>query len=338
MPDPNEMRIGVRTHSAREDQLVRAAQIGAHGASLWVSAFEGFRDSFVPEIDELKAMRERYERHGLMWTGMGIVCEGFLKNQLLGLPERDREVDQFCEIIRRVGQVYSDRCAAETPVMIIDQRPTYWARGGWTGSARVPGRSGVLFYDFCHDRDAEKRDAPAGQVSLDQVWERMTYLYERIVPAAEEADVLLATHPDDPPLPVYRGAAQALNSIAGFQELFARFPSDHNGMLLCLGCIAEAGDDPVEAIRVFGEDARIFYVHFRNVKGTVPHYTEVFPDIGDTDMVAALEALWDVGYDRFLVPDHQFGIAGDDDWSSVSRAWQVGYISALMQATRRSAV
>ena len=145
---------------------------------------------------------------------------------------------------------------------------------------------------------------------------------------------MLATHPDDPPSPVYRGAAHALNSIAGFKRLFEMFPSTHNGMLLCLGCMAEAGEDAVESIRQFGKDDRIFYVHFRNVTGTVPHYTEVFPNMGKIDMVAAIEALWDVNYDGFLVPDHQFGIVGDDDWGSMSRAWQVGYITALIQAIK----
>ena len=283
------MKIGVRTHVGREDRLVRAEQIGADGASLWVSAFEGFHENYVPRMDELVAMRERFEAHHLMWTGMGIVCQGFLKNQLLGLPERDEEIEKFCEIIRRVGEVYKDRSAAETPVMIIDQRPTYWARGGWTGGARVSGRGGVLFYDFDNERSADQRDEPAGKVLLDEVWERIAYLYERIVPVAEEVDVRLATHPDDPPLPVYRGAAHALNSIAGFKRLFEMFPSTHNGMLLCLGCMAEAGEDAVESIRQFGKDDRIFYVHFRNVTGTVPHYTEVFPNMGKIDMVGALK-------------------------------------------------
>ncbi|MBC7236496.1 MAG: mannonate dehydratase [Chloroflexi bacterium] len=328
------MKIGIRTRHGEEEALTVAEQIGADGASLWASAFEGFRRNYLPGIDEFAAMRERFEKHHLMWTGMGVVCEGFMKNQLLGLPGRDEEIDKLCEIIRRLGEVYQDVPASETPVIIMDQRPTYWAHEGWTGGKRIPGRGGVLLYDFDNDRDAEHRDAPAGHVELDEVWERIFYLYKRIVPVAEEADVRLATHPDDPPLRVYRGAAQALNGIAGFKTLFDLFPNPYNGMLLCLGCMAEAGEDPIEAIRTFGGMGRIFYVHFRNVKGTVPHYTEVFPNMGDTDMVAAIKALWDVGYDRFLVPDHHFGILGETTVGAISRAWQVGYITALIQATR----
>jgi len=94
----------------------------------------------------------------------------------------------------------------------------------------------------------------------------------------------------------------------------------------------EAGEDVPEVIRYFGQRKVIFYVHFRNVVGKVPRYVEVFPHEGDGDMAANLKALKEVGYKGYLVPDHHFGLAGDDGWSSNSRSWQVGYIRGLMQA------
>jgi mannonate dehydratase len=330
------MKIGVRTHTGEERRLVLAEQLGAHGGSIWASALDGYDETGVPELDSLLRMRERFERHNLMLTGIGLGAQ-HLKAQLLGQPERDEEIERVRETLHVIGRAYEDVDAAATPVVIIDQRLTYWARGGWTGTARVKGRGGVLLHDFDASRDAHLQDAPAGEVSYEEAWERVSYLYERIVPVAKEADVRLATHPDDPPLPVYRGAANTLNSFAGFKRLFEAYPSSHNGMLLCLGCMQEADEEVVEVIRYLGERDKIFYVHFRNVRGAVrgptPHYTEVFPNEGDMDMVAAIRALWEVGYEGVLVPDHQFGIAGDDDWQSISRAWQIGYISALIQAT-----
>ena len=326
------MRIGVRTHDGAEDRLVVARQLGAHGGSIWAMTLPGYREEGVPTVDGLLAMRERFERHGLALTGIGLGTD-HLKAQLLGLPERDREIDRVCETLRRVGQVYGDLGAAESPVIIIDQRITYWARDGWTGAGHVPGRGGVLLYSFDASRDAHLRDAPAGQVSAEEAWARIAYLYERIVPVAEEADVRLATHPDDPPLATYRGAANTFNGLSGFTRLFDAFPSPVNGMLLCLGCMQEAGEDVVGVIREIGRRKKIFYVHFRNVRGTVPNYTEVFPNEGDLDMVAAIRALRQVGYEGVLVPDHHFGIAGDDAWQTISRAWQIGYITALIQAT-----
>ena len=84
-------------------------------------------------------------------------------------------------------------------------------------------------------------------------------------------------------------------------------------------------------IRTLGRENKIFYVHFRNVVGTVPRYREVFPDQGDGDMVANLKALQAVGFEGYVVPDHHFGLVGDTDWRHCSRAWQVGYIRGLLQ-------
>ena len=175
-------------------------------------------------------------------------------------------------------------------------------------------------------------DAPAGEVSSDQVWSRIAYSYERIVPVTEEASIRLATHPDDPPMAYYRGVRQVLNSFQGSQRFIKLVPSPYNGLLLCLGCMQEAGEDVPEVIRYFGQRDRIFYVRSRNVRGTVPEYVEVFPHEGDGDMVAALAALKEVGYQGYVVPDHHIGLVGDTEWMHCSRAWHVGYIRGLMQA------
>lgn len=327
------MKIGVRSLNGDERRLTQAQQLGAHGASIWASALPGFSEHHVPELSGVLAMRERFQGHDLALTGVGLGGE-CLKHQLLGQPGREREADQVCETLRVIGRAYGDIPIAERPVIIMDQRVTYWVKGGWTGAARVRGRGGVLLHDFDAQRDRDSADAPAGHVTLDQVWERVAYLYERLLPVAEEAGVRLATHPDDPPLAVYRGAAQLFSSLAGFQRFFTAFPGPNNGMLLCLGCMQEAGEDVIDVIRQLGRAKRIFYVHFRNVRGRVPHYTEVFPHEGDYDALEAIRALRDVDYQGVLCADHQFGILGDDDWATISQAWQIGYLTALLQSTR----
>jgi mannonate dehydratase len=130
----------------------------------------------------------------------------------------------------------------------------------------------------------------------------------------------------------YRGVHQVLTGLEGLKRLIKLVPSPYNGLLLCLGCMQEAGQDVTEVIRTLGRANKIFYVHFRNVVGTVPRYREVFPDQGDGDMMANLKALQEVGFGGYVVPDHHFGLVGDTDWRHCSRAWQVGYIRGLMQA------
>ncbi len=327
------MKIGLRSNNGAEDRLQFAKQIGADGASIWARACPGYQERCYLTVDNVLAMRKRFDKYDLELTGIGLGGD-CLKNQLLGLPERDREIENVCRTIRSIGEAYID--GAPSPVVIIDQRTTYWATGKsgpQPGYEWLPvGKGGAYFNTFDLERDKDKMDKPAGEVSRAEVWSRIAYFYERIVPVAEQARVKLATHPDDPPLDYYRGVHQALNSFEGFKHFIELAPSPYNGLLLCLGCMQEAGEDVPEVIRYFGERDKIFYTHFRNVVGVVPKYVEVFPYEGDGDMVSNLKVLKEVGYKGYIVPDHHFGLAGDTDWRRSSRAWQVGYIKGLMQA------
>jgi mannonate dehydratase len=328
------MKIGLRSNDGVEDRLLFAQQIGVDGASIWAAACPGYAEHCYLTVDNVLEMRERFAKYDLELTGIGLGGE-CIKNQLLGLPERDQEIENVCRTLRSIGEAYAD--GAPSPVLIIDQRTTYWARGGpwWhPGYERLPiGRGGTHLTTFDAERiTGELNDRPAGEVSAEEVWSRIAYFYERIVPVAEEARVRLATHPDDPPMAYYRGVHQALVNFDGLKRLVELVPSPYNGLLLCLGCMQEAGEDVPKVIRYFGQRKKIFYVHFRNVVGKVPRYREVFPDQGDGDMIANLKALQEVGYAGYIVPDHHLGLTGDSDWSHCSRAWQVGYIRGLVQA------
>ncbi len=328
------MKIGVRSLNGAEDRLRFAKQIGTSGASFWASACPGYAERCYLTVDNVAEMRKRFDGHGLELTGIGLGGD-CVKNQLLGLPGRDREIDNVCRTIRSIGQAYED--GVPSPAILIDQRTTIWAPKGpsWhPGYEREPvGPGGAFLQTF----DAERMvgdldDKPAGEVSREEVWSRIAYFYERIVPVAEEARVRLATHPDDPPLAYYRGVQQALVNLEGLVRLVELVPSPYNGLLLCLGTMQEAGECVPQVIRDLGQRGKIFAVHFRNVRGTVPKYAEVFPHEGDGDMVANLKALKEVGYEGYVIPDHHFGLVNDTDWMHSSRAWQVGYIRGLMQA------
>jgi mannonate dehydratase len=333
------MKIGLRSHNGAEDRLLFAQQIKAHGASIWASACEGYDERCYLTTEDVRGMRARFDKYDLELTGIGLGGQ-CVKNQLLGLPGRDQEIENVSRTIRSIGEAYADVSSANgalSPVIIIDQRTTYWAPKGpsWhPGYERQPaGRGGAVLTTFDSNRMVgELDDQPAGQVTNEEVWSRIQYFYERIVPVAEEYKVRLATHPDDPPMACYRGVEQALIGFEGFKKFIDLVPSPYNGLLLCLGCMQEAGEVVPEVIRYFGEREKIFYVHFRNVIGRVPKYIEVFSDDGDGDMVANLKALKAVGYQGYLVPDHHFGVAGDDaEYPLISRAWQVGYIRGLLQ-------
>jgi mannonate dehydratase len=273
------VKIGMRSYNGAEDRLQFARQIGADGASIWAAACPGYEERCYLTADDVRGIRQRFDKYELELTGIGLGGD-CIKNQLLGLPARDGEIENVCRTIRAIGEAYAD--GAPSPVVIIDQRTTYWAEGGpwWhPGYERLPvGRGGAYLTAFDAERlTGEMDDRPAGEVSGEEVWSRIAYFYERIVPVAEEAKVRLAIHPDDPPMAYYRGMHQALIGFEGLRHLVELVPSPYNGLLLCLGCMQEAGEDVPEVIRYFGRRKEIFYVHYRNVVGMVPKYNEVSP-------------------------------------------------------------
>lgn len=70
-------------------------------------------------------------------------------------------------------------------------------------------------------------------------------------------------------------------------------PSDHHGLEFCLGCWSEMGEDLEEVIRYFGSRDKLFYVHFRDVVGTVPSFHETWVDDGNFDALRVMRLLDD---------------------------------------------
>ena len=77
-------------------------------------------------------------------------------------------------------------------------------------------------------------------------------------------------------------------------------------------------------------DNKIGYVHFRNVKGKVPNYREVFVDEGDIDMPEVIRILKRNNYDGILIPDHSPAMSCDAPWHA-SMAYSMGYMKALIE-------
>jgi len=95
------------------------------------------------------------------------------------------------------------------------------------------------------------------------------------------------------------------------------------------------GDLPA-AIRAFGASGKLFFAHFRDVRGTAEKFVETFHDEGQTDMLACMEAYRDAGFEGALRPDHVPTMEGDRNdapgYSSIGRLFAIGYIKGLRQA------
>jgi mannonate dehydratase len=95
-------------------------------------------------------------------------------------------------------------------------------------------------------------------------------------------------------------------------------------------------DDLPGVIRKFGQQDKIFFVHFRDVRGTVEKFEETWHDDGKTDLLACMQAYRDVGFSGVLRPDHVPTVEGDSNdnpsYSAYGRLYAIGYIRGLREA------
>ncbi len=246
----------------------------------------------------------------------------------LGLSGRDEEIETVCELLRNMGTL-------GIPVWCYE----WMVQGVLRTSSTLPGRGGALVTGFDLAQLKDDRLSKHGVVKDEPLWANLEYFLKRVLPVAEKAGVKLAMHPDDPPLSPIRGVARIMRSVENFQRLVDLVPSPANGITLCQGNFTLMTDDLPGVIRKFGRQNKVFFVHFRDVRGTPEKYEETFHDEGKTDMQACMRAYREVGFEGVCRPDHVPTMEGDNNdkpsYSTIGRLFAIGYIKGLEDAVYR---
>ena len=280
---------------------------------------------------DLLHLRQYAESFGLELAAIEGPPVDMMREIVLAGAGRDEAIAGFCTCLENMG-----RAGIRVLCYSFALNPTW---GRWRNGLSGGGRGDAGLMSFDSERVADAPPGEGGAVSADELWARYTYFAERVMPVAEKTGVKLACHPNDPPVPVLRGAAQIFADLDGLKRLIETPPSPCNGLLFCQGTVAEMGVDVIDAIRYFLERGTIFVVHFRDVRrlpGPGLKYDEVFIDEGNVDMAEAMRAYVKLDYDGLIDPDHTPVMETDTQFGRHrGYAFAIGYMTALKQMIER---
>ena len=281
-----------------------------------------------PTLEDVLKVKARVESFGLRLAAI----EGYvpMENLIFGRDD-GTELAAMKNLVRHLGE-------AKVPILCYNfMAGTDWVRTKLDVVER--GGAAVTEFNLAEAEQAMSLSDDTTEIGDDAIdaaalWSNLEFFLNELLSVAEEAGVDLTMHPDDPPLPSFRGKARIMNSVENFERLIALSDSPRNGICFCQANFVAMGADVPEAIRRLGP--RIRYVHFRDVEGMAAHFRETFHDNGPTDMVAAMRAYREVGFDGPIRPDHvpQFADEeGEPGYTMQGRLFAYGYIRALLQAT-----
>ena len=310
--------------------------------------------------EEIMALKKDIEDHGLLFQTVESV--NVHEDIKLGLPSRDRYIENYNETLRRLGQ-------AGVKVVCYNFMPVFdWTR---TELAKVlADGSTVLAYDeniiksLNPQTMADKMEKNSNGFELpgweksrlselrrlfelykgvddEKLFANLKYFLEAIVPVAEESGIKMAIHPDDPPWSVF-GLPRIVVSMANLERIVGLVDSPSNGLTLCSGSLgANRANEIPDIVRHFGKLGRIHFGHVRNIRIDSPgvfHETAHKDDEATLSMYEIMKAFHDIGFTGPIRSDHGrmiWGESGRPGYGLYDRALGAVYLQGLWDAIDR---
>ena len=183
-----------------------------------------------------------------------------------------------------------------------------------------------MAWNMVFDNNAAPGNIPSA--THEELWSRLKFFLDEIIPVAEKAGVTMAAHPDDPPLPFVRAQPRLVYQPQLYQKLIDLKPSPRNALEFCVGTIAEMKDGNVyDAVETYSRQKKLGYVHLRNVRDKVPTYKETFIDDGEVDVLRVLKILQKNNFTGVIIPDHAPQMSCAAPWHA-GMAYALGFLRA----------
>ena len=163
----------------------------------------------------------------------------------LGKPTRDKYIENYNENIRRLAE-------AGVKVICYNFMPVFdWTRTQLDKELE-DGSTALVYYKD----QLEKMDPLTGELSLpgwdssykkedlkdlfeeyskvdkETLWGNLKYFLEKVIPVAEENDVCMAIHPDDPPFDIF-GLPRIITDEKNIDRFLKLVDSQNHGLPFC---------------------------------------------------------------------------------------------------------
>jgi mannonate dehydratase len=193
--------------------------------------------------------------------------------------------------------------------------------------------------------------ASYGDISAQMLKAHLAYFLQQVIPAAEQAGVLMCIHPDDPPYPIL-GLPRVVSNEQDINDIYNAIDSPNNGLTFCTGSfgVIESNDLPGMVQRL-GD--RIHFIHLRSTKRDEEgNFHEADHLAGDVDMYAVMKALLEEQQKRIAAgrkdvsmpfrPDHGHKMLDDlhkktnPGYSAIGRLRGLAELRGLEMGIKRS--
>ena len=283
------------------------------------------------DLDELKKGQEACQNAGMVMEAVRMDSAYIIMKDG---PLRERYLDIIRGNIAKAGEA---GCTLVT---------MHWTMIPIYRNFTVPGRGNSTYVGFKLEPNWKDLPVypPSGRVSLEDYWSRIEYFLKGVLPVCHQAKVKLGVHPYDPGgMPLgYRGVDNwdAVDYAAALKKYATLVDDPYNCFTYECGVAGESLPDPnteIGIMRWLAERGKIAQVHFRNVRGHVNNFLEVYEDEGDCPMFNCLKVLRDTGWEGTLLPDHN-PANPDDPKKLEAYGFSYGYIEGLLRAAKEEAL
>jgi len=169
----------------------------------------------------------------------------------------------------------------------------------------------------------------------------LEYFLNEVIPVAEECDVLMAIHPDDPPWDIF-GLPRIITNEENLDRFLKLYDSKHNGLTLCSGSLGcSSTNDYTKLAEKYLKQDRIHFAHLRNIKIMENDSFEESAHLsscGSLDMVEILKMYHRHGFKGYIRPDHGrmiWGETGKPGYGLYDRALGAMYITGIWETLEK---